>query len=66
MTTWGWRSWRGATAADGQRGYDMLVGTDPRRPPAAINRWGFISEQRIGADGTVLAVMSKSDESSLG
>jgi hypothetical protein len=57
-------AWR--AAEDGQRGYDLLVGTDPAKAPRGINRWGFISERRAGSDGAVLAVMSRSDETSLG
>lgn len=57
-------AWR--SGSEGLRGYDMLVGTDPAKAPRGINRWGFISERTDGADGAVLAVMSKSDESSLG
>ncbi len=48
------------------RGYELLVGTDPARTPRGINRWGFIAEQVEGRDGRLLAVMSKSDEASLG
>jgi hypothetical protein len=56
--------WRGGAA--GLRGYDLLVGTDPGKAPRRINRWGFIAERAAGPDGAVLAVMSKSDENSLG
>lgn len=55
--------WRGD--AD-QRGYEFLVGTDPAKAPRAINRWGYIAERSGPGGGSVLAVMSKSDEGSLG
>ena len=56
--------WRGGTGQ--ARGFDFLVGTDAAKAPRHINRWGFIAEHVDGASGSVLAVMSKSDESSLG
>ena len=56
--------WRGE--GGGARGFDFLVGTDAAKAPRHINRWGFIAEHVAGASGSVLAVMSKSDESSLG
>lgn len=52
-------TWRGALD---HRGFELLIGTDPRVAPRGINRWGFISEERTGAGGSVLAFMSRSDE----
>jgi hypothetical protein len=54
--------WR--VGADGARGYELLVGTDPAKAPRALNRWGFISEEVHGAEGAVLALMTGADESS--
>lgn len=51
--------------ANGTSGHDLLVGTDPRVAPRRLNRWGYIAETREGADGAVLALMSRSDEVSL-
>lgn len=50
---------------DGARGYDLLVGTDPSRAPRGLNRWGYISEATTGAAGTLLALMTRSDEGSV-
>lgn len=50
---------------DGARGYDLLIGSDPRRAPREINRWGFILEEARGPESVVLGVMKKSDEDSL-
>lgn len=55
-------TWRAGAA--GAKGYDLLVGTDPARAPRGINRWGFIAE-RVEADGgALLALMTRSDETS--
>lgn len=54
--------WRGSD--DGARGYELLVGTDPARAPRGINRWGFISEETLGASGSVLALMTGPHETS--
>jgi len=48
----------------GGLGYELLVGTDPARAPRAINRWGYVAEERVGRDGLLLALMSRSDEAS--
>lgn len=48
--------------ASGPRGYELLVGTDPARAPRAINRWGFITEEVRGADGSLLALMTGSHD----
>lgn len=50
---------------DDARGYDLLVGTDPSRAPRGLNRWGFISEATTTGAGTLLALMTRSDEASV-
>lgn len=55
--------WR--RGADGVKGYELLIGTDPESAPRRLNRWGYIAEAGNGADGSVLALMSRSEESSL-
>jgi hypothetical protein len=50
---------------DGARGYDLLIGSDPRRAPRAINRWGFILEESRGGESVVLGVIKKSDQDTL-
>ena len=52
--------WRGRH--DGPRGYELLVGTEPSRAPRALNRWGFVAEEASGADGSVLALMTGSPD----
>jgi len=49
---------------DGARGYELLVGTDPARAPRRLNRWGFVSEETLGASGSVLALMTGSQDTS--
>lgn len=55
--------WRQGEA--GQRGYDLLIGSDPKRAPREINRWGFILEESRGAESSVLGVIRKGDDDSL-
>lgn len=56
--------WRADEA--GGRAFEFLVGTDPAVAPRRLNRWGYIAEQHVGRDGTLLAVMARSDEQSVG
>ena len=50
---------------DGQRGYELLIGSDPRRAPRKINRWGWERED-LGPEGaTLFGLMRKTDEDSL-
>lgn len=53
-------SWRGSE--DGGFGLDLLIGSDPRRAPRQINKWGYIAEQVRGSDARVLGVMKQSNE----
>jgi hypothetical protein len=55
--------WR--KGADGRRGYEFLIGSDPTRAPRKINRWGFVREE-LGANGaTQVGLMRKTEESSV-
>jgi hypothetical protein len=47
---------------EGARGYELLIGTDPAHAPRALNRWGYIAEEVLGADGSMLALMTRADE----
>jgi hypothetical protein len=50
---------------DGRRGYELLIGSDPRRAPRRINRWGWERED-LGPEGaTLFGLMRKTDENSL-
>ena len=53
-------SWRGSE--DGGFGLDLLIGSDPRRAPRQINKWGYIAEQVRGSEARVLGVMKQSNE----
>ena len=55
--------WR--AGEDDRRGYELLIGSDPRRAPSRINRWGWERED-LGPEGaTLFGVMRKTDEESL-
>ena len=47
------------------RGYDLLIGSDPARAPRKVNRWGFIQEESRGGESSVLGVIQKSDQDTL-
>lgn len=55
--------WRQGDGDD--RGYDLLIGSDPARSPRKVNRWGFIQEESRGGEATVLGVIQKSDQDTL-
>lgn len=55
--------WR--LGADGTRGWELLIGSDPTRAPGHVNRWGYIREEGTPADVSILGVMKQSDEQSL-
>ena len=55
-----WRS-----DGNGRRGYELLIGSDPRRAPRRINRWGWEREDAGPEGATLLGVMRKTDEESL-
>jgi hypothetical protein len=49
----------------GARGFELLIGSDPRRAPTGINRWGYIREVAWRDGAELLGVMKRSDEQSL-
>lgn len=55
-----WRRGQASAAA-----YELLIGSDPKRSPNSINKWGFIAEESRGTTGSLLALMSVSDERTL-
>src|SRR5512143_647613 len=55
-----WRSDGGA-----QRGYELLLGSDPARAPRRINRWGWAREDTDGASATMTGLMNRSEDDSL-
>jgi hypothetical protein len=46
-------------------GFDLLIGSDPKRAPRGINRWGYILEESRGEETSVVGLMKKSDEDTL-
>jgi len=56
--------WRAGEA--GERGYELLIGSDPRRAPTGINRWGYLDERAAKQDAaTLVGVMKQTDEQSI-
>lgn len=50
---------------DGRRGYELLIGSDPKRAPRKINRWGYIAETGSPAGVQVLGFMTEVDDETL-
>lgn len=51
--------------APGEAAYSLLIGSDPKRAPLHINRWGYIEEQIRGAEARLLGLMTESEEDSI-
>lgn len=51
---------------EGRRGYELLLGSDPKRAPRRINRWGFVREDAGPFGATMFGVMNRSEDASLG
>lgn len=51
--------------ADGTKALVLLIGSDPRRAPRKINRWGYIVERVSGSTAELTGVMTPSDEQSI-
>jgi hypothetical protein len=54
--------WRG-TGED--HAYELLIGSDPAKAPAKLNKWGFLAEQIKAGESEVVGVMSKDNEKRL-
>jgi hypothetical protein len=48
--------------ADGRRGYELLLGSDPDRAPRRINRWGFVREEQGPSGASQMGLMRRTDE----
>jgi hypothetical protein len=55
--------WRGDD--DGRRGYELLLGSDPRRAPRRVNRWGWVREDVTADAATMVGLMRKTDAETL-
>jgi hypothetical protein len=54
--------WRG-TGDD--HAYELLIGSDPAKAPAKLNKWGFLAEEIRAGECAVVGVMSKDSENRL-
>ncbi len=52
-------------SADGTKGLELLVGSDPARAPMKINRWGYVAERVAGASAELIGIMTESEEQSI-
>ena len=51
--------------ANGRRGYEFLLGSDPDRTPRRINRWGFVREEGGPSGATQVGLMRRTDEKTM-
>jgi hypothetical protein len=49
----------------GEKGIELLIGTDPVHTPRKINKWGFITEHVSGSSANLIGIMTQSDEESV-
>jgi len=54
--------WRGM---GDDHAYELLIGSDPAKAPAKLNKWGFLAEQIRAGQSDVFGVMSKDNEKRL-
>ena len=54
--------WRGTGE---NHAYELLIGSDPAKAPAKLNKWGFLAEQIRAGESEVVGVMSKDNEKRL-
>lgn len=50
---------------DGRRGYELLIGSDPRRAPRKINQWGWEREDLGPGGATLFGLLRKTSDDSL-
>lgn len=55
-------TWLGGEA--GERGFGLLIGSDPKRAPRKINKWGYVSEIEEQGQVRVFGLMTEADEES--
>jgi len=51
--------WR---AREGERAFELLIGSDPDRAPRQLNKWGYLVEHIRGGDSSVVGLVSQSRE----
>jgi hypothetical protein len=56
-------TWR--RGPDGRVGYEFLLGSDPKRAPRKINRWGWVLEEKDRHGATQLGLMRKTEAKSV-
>ena len=54
--------WRGTGE---NHAYELLIGSDPAKAPAKLNKWGFLAEEIRAGECQVFGVMSKDSEKRL-
>lgn len=51
--------------AGNDKGYELLLGSDPARAPRKINQWGYVAEESRNGEAVILGVMKQSDDATL-
>jgi hypothetical protein len=50
---------------DAGRGFELLIGTDPKRAPFGMNKWGYMLEESRPEGSTLLGLMTEADAESV-
>ena len=54
--------WRGAGSA---KAIELLIGSDPKRAPGQLNKWGYLVEEMHGGESSVVGLISQENDERL-
>jgi hypothetical protein len=54
--------WRGA---GGDKAIELLIGSDPKRAPGQLNKWGYLVEAMHGGEASVVGLISQENDDRL-
>ena len=54
--------WRGAGS---EKAIELLIGSDPKRAPSQLNKWGYLVEATSGAESSVVGLISQENDDRL-
>jgi len=54
--------WRGAGS---EKAIELLIGSDPKRAPSQLNKWGYLVEAMVGEESSVVGLISQENDDRL-
>ena len=54
--------WRGA---GDDKAIELLIGSDPKRAPGQLNKWGYLVEEMRGGESSVVGLISQENDDRL-